>query len=265
MVKINEVAEFDGIRAEMYEQAISKFPDARTMDIEAMSRLLDPRSGEKILGFGEGNGYFCTAIAQAVGEQGHYLVTDPSEDQLNNLKKNCQAHQVEVQANGVENLIVQNNYFDKAWSFGAYHHCPEQIEGMKRVYDSLKSGGTLVLCDVFQGSELARHFDETVARYCITGHEVKFLSNEFARTLCHLAGFADDKVELISLPQKWRFDSKKDLGEFIYKLHAMTLYDGHEEEKINRTIESCERLLGVSYKNGKYELNWPMQAIIATK
>jgi len=72
-------------------------------------------------------------------------------------------------------------------------------------------------------------------------------------------------VKIVDLPQKWVFDSEKDMGTFIYKLHAMTLLPGNKEEKIKQTIEGCKNILGVKKNGNKIILNWPMKAIIAKK
>jgi len=263
-MKIN-ISEFDGERAKLYEKAITEFPNARQMDIETMHRFLNPQKGERILGFGEGNGYFCRDIAKAVGPKGYYLVTDPSKDQLENLKKRINLSQLEIKVMSAEGLDVSLGFFDKVWSFGAFHHVSNQTEAMKKIYDSLRSGGTAVICDVFQGTDLSKHFDTQVARYCVTGHEVKFLSEEFARTLCYLAGFDENKVEIIDIPQKWMFYSEKEIGQFIHDLHAMTLMEGTEKERVNKTLEGCRKILGIEIKCGRYYLNWPMKAIKVVK
>jgi arsenite methyltransferase len=258
-------SEFDGLRALLYEKALAEQPFARTQDIEVMYRLLDPQKGERILGFGEGNGYFARDICEAVGMEGYYLVTDPSIDQLNNLKRRVDFSQMEVKVMSIEGLEVNEEDFDKVWSFGAFHHVPEQEEAMKRIYKSLRPGGKLVLCDVFQVSNLAKHFDSTVARYCVTGHEVKFLSDDFAKTICYKAGFQKVKVEIEPLDFQWRFDTEKDLGQFIHDLHAMTLMPGTEEERYVEIYDSCRNILGVEKRDGKIYLNWPMKALIAEK
>jgi arsenite methyltransferase len=255
--------EFVGLRAKLYEQAIVKYPLARFGDIKAMFEYLDPRKDEKILGLGEGNGYFCSSIAKAVGEEGVYLVTDPSKDQLANLEKRTISAQVKTKISSIEELNLDDSFFDKAWTFGAFHHCYDQTKSMKTIYQALKNGGKLVLCDVFQNSLLAKHFDTIVARYCVTGHEVKFLSEGFAKTLCDLAGFKE--TEIMDLPLIWRFQSEKDMGDFIYKLHALTNLPGVKEEKIAKTITSCYDILGVKKVENCYELNWPMKVLIAIK
>lgn len=257
--------EFSGVRAKLYDEALEKYPLAREEDIQLMEKYLNPQKGEHILGFGEGNGFFCKVIAESVGSTGNYLVTDPSPDQLNNLKSKMSYSWVDVKEIGAEELNVVPRSFDKAWSFGALHHCQNQTLSVKQIYDSLRYGGKAIICDVFQGSALAKHFDVQVARYCVTGHEVKFLSDEFAKSLCFLAGFEDTKVKIVEINPKWKFESEEALGEFVYKLHAMTKLPGNLKEKINETIDGCKKILGVEYKDGMYNLNWPMKMIIAEK
>lgn len=257
--------EFKGIRAELYEEALIEYPLARMMDIEIMYRNLNPAIGDKILGFGEGNGYFCSSIASSIGVNGKYLITDPSIEQLKNLKKRVNFSQIEIKQISAEEIDVANDSFDKVWSFGAFHHCSNQTEAMKKIYSSLKKGGKAVICDVFQGSPLARHFDSFVARYCISGHEVKFLSEEFARTICLLAGFKENNIKIIDLPIKWYFDSEEAVGDFIYKLHALTFITGSKSQKIKKVYASCFDLLGINKIDNKYELNWPMKVIVAIK
>jgi ubiquinone/menaquinone biosynthesis C-methylase UbiE len=258
-------AAFVGLRSKLYTEALEEYPNVRKEDIQFMYRYLNPQAGNYILGFSEGNGYFCQAIAEAVGIHGDYLVTDPSQDQLDSLLKKSPPLQVKVRRMAVEELEVTPNLFDKVWSFGGFHHCLDQTEAMKRIYKALKPGGQAVIADVFQGSLLAKHFDMQVARYCETGHEVKFLSEEFARTICYLAGFQDEKVEIVDLPQVWYFNKEHDIGKFIYKFHAMTNLMGTESEKIKQVFEGCKEILGIKYREGMYELNWPMKALIATK
>ncbi len=259
-------AEFSRERAKLYEEALKEYPLARAMDIQSMFKHLRPKSGDNILGIGEGNGYFCQSIVYAVGGEGKYTVTDPSQYQLSNLKNRVNVSQLEVLTSGAEEIPLRKGSYDKVWSFGAFHHCSNQTEAMKRIYGSLKSGGTAVICDVFQGSKLAEHFDSQVAQYCNTGHEVKFLSDAFAQTLCKLAGFKEHYVNIESLPQEWVFQSPLDLGRFIYKLHAMTFLPGDETKKYQATLEGCKKILGVTKNSlSQYVLNWPMKVLTATK
>ena len=258
--------EFAGLRAQLFREALAEYPNARRDDYYLMHRYLDPQPGDRVLGFGEGSGYFCGAIAKAVGPTGRYLITDPSPELMCSLPASVeQLPQVKVTISPVEELDIEAESFDKAWACGAFHHSPNQTEALKRVHKALTPGGRLVLFDVFQGTPLARHFDDCVARYCATGHEVKFMSEEFARALCFLAGFSDANVEIVDIPHRLCFASELDMGKFIYKMHAMTLFPGTLEERIQETVKGVKRHLTVDREGELYVLHFDQKAIIARK
>jgi hypothetical protein len=85
MIIEKKMAEFSNKRAEMYNNAMKLFPNARSMDINVMNTYLNPQKGDKILGIGEGNGFFVPAILTEIGTKGIFTVTDPSNDQLDLL------------------------------------------------------------------------------------------------------------------------------------------------------------------------------------
>ncbi|HEY6729264.1 MAG TPA: methyltransferase domain-containing protein [Polyangiaceae bacterium] len=258
--------EFAGLRAQLFREALAEYPNARRDDYYLMRKYLDPQPGDRVLGFGEGSGYFCGTIAKAVGPTGRYLITDPSPELVCSLPESVERlPQVQVTISPVEQLDIDAESFDKAWACGAFHHCPNQTEAFKRVYQVLRPGGRLVLFDVFQGTPLARHFDDCVARYCVTGHEVKFMSEEFARALCFLAGFPDANVEIVDVPHRLCFATEWDMGKFVYKMHAMTLFPGTLEERIQATVNGVKRHLTVERDGDGYVLHFDQKGIIARK
>lgn len=115
----------------------------------------------------------------------------------------------------------------------------------------------MIIGDVFAGSKLAQHFDDKVAKYCVTGHEVSFLSREYTESLCQLVGF--QKPEFFDFDARWEFERKEDIGNFLYKLHAMTKTTPEE------CLHGAEEILGVSEKEGKFYLSWPMTMVIIKK
>ena len=260
------VAEFDGLRAKLYQEALDEFLDTREEDIKYMKKFLAPKNSDKILGIGEGNGFFVKNILDLIGIKGEFVVTDPSVDQLENLEKKYKTKTLKIILNKAENLNLKKNYFDKVWSFGAFHHCLNQERAMKNIFKFLKPKGKLVLCDVFRETPLSEHFDKFVAKYCFCGHDVKFLGETYARTILEKAGFKKENIEILDLPIKWKFKKRNDIGKFIYKLHAMTLIEGKtKEKKYENVLKGCEEILGIKKINDFYELNWPMKIIIARK
>lgn len=258
--------EFAGLRAQLFREALAEYPNARRDDYYLMRKFLDPQPGDQVLGFGEGSGYFCGAIAKGVGPTGRYLITDPSPELVCSLPEAVERlPQVKVTISPVEQLDIESESFDKAWACGAFHHCPNQTDAFRRVFQALKPGGRLVVFDVFQGTPLARHFDASVARYCATGHEVKFMSEEFARTLCFLAGFPDKNVEIVDVPHRLCFASEWDMGKFIYKMHAMTLFPGTLDERIQATVDGIKAHLTVERDGDGVVLHFDQKGIIAHK
>lgn len=250
------MAEFDGIRARLYKEALEEYPEARKGDLNDMKKFLAPKAGENILEVGAGNGLFSGEIADLILPDGELIVSDPSSDQLEGIKKLNKSN-IKVIQGGADQLNLTENYFDAIWSFGAFHHCFNKQKSFENFYTALKPGGRLVIGDVFTGSDLAKHFDDKVAKYCVTGHEVSFLSKEYAESLCFLSDF--QVPSLVDFNSEWEFDSRESLGVFLYKLHAMTKITPAE------CLKGAEEILGAEQREGKVYLNWPMTFLITKK
>ncbi|MEK7135990.1 MAG: class I SAM-dependent methyltransferase [Patescibacteria group bacterium] len=250
------MAEFDGIRAKLYAEALTDFPQAREGDIELMKKYLCPNPREVILEVGAGNGLFSGVIADALLPEGRLIVTDPSSEQLHGVA-DLNRSNIEIRTEGTDTLILDENSVGAIWSFGAMHHVFNKTTSFKNFFRCLKSGGRIVISDVFSGSTLAKHFDDRVAKFCATGHEVVFWSREYAESLCFLTGFG--KPEFHDFNAKWVFNKKEDIGVFLYKLHAMTKTT--EEE----CLSGAEKILGIAEEGGKFYLNWPMTMMIIKK
>jgi SAM-dependent methyltransferase len=264
--KKNVGYEFTGARAELFKQALNEYPNARRDDFDLMRKHLAPEPGDNILGFGEGSGHFCRTIAEAVGVSGKYVITEPSPELFCNIPQAVlDLPQVFTEITAVENIDFPSGSFDKAWACGAFHHCTNQTRAISQIFRALKPGGKMVIFDIFHGTPLARHFDTCVARYCETGHEVKFMSEEFARTLCFLAGFDDSKVTLVDVPHRLCFDSLWDMGNFIYKMHALTRLRGTPEQRIAKVIASLKDHLTIVVEGDRYVLHFDQRGLIAIK
>lgn len=248
--------EFDGIRARLYKECLQDFPNAREQDIKIMKKYFSPKSGERVLEVGAGSGLFSNHIAEIIGKKGRLIVSDPSLDQLEEIKKLKKKNIDTIQfvQFGSENVDLEKEKVDGIWSFGAFHHVKQKVKAFENYARVLKKDGRLVIADVFQGSKLAKHFDNMVAKYCITGHEVSFLSREFADSLCFLCKF--EKPIFYDLNIQWKFKEKKEIGEFLYKLHAMT------RTSQENCLKGAEEILGIKRKGDFYYLNWPMTILI---
>ena len=245
--------EFSGIRSKLYRECLKEFPNARDEDIDVMKKYLAPKNTETILEVGAGSGFFSGILADLVEK---LIVSDPSEEQLQEVK-NLNKKNIKIVVRGADNLNLKKETADAIWSFGAMHHCFNKTKSFQNFFQVLKKDGRLILADVYHGSKLARHFDVQVAKFCITGHEVAFWTNEFAESLCFLAGF--EKPQIYDLDIKWKFKTKEEIGVFLYKIHAMT------KTTPEKCLRGAEEILGIKQKNDLYCLNWPMKVMISKK
>jgi arsenite methyltransferase len=250
------MAEFDGERSKLYNEALKEYPNARKQDIEVMQRYLAPKKGETILEVGAGSGFFSGHIADILGNNGKLIVSDPSSGQLESIK-DLNRGNIEVSQKGAEDINLEDNIIDAIWSFGAMHHCFNKERALEKFRKVLKNKGRIVICDVFEGSKLAEHFDKKVDEYCITGHNVEFWTEKIVKdNFNKLFANIDYTLSMPELNIKWIFKTEEDIGKFLYKLHGMT----KTTPKV--CLEGARKILGIKKVKDKYELNWPMKAII---
>jgi len=244
--------EFYGIRSKFYKEILREFPDAREKDIETMKKFLSPKKGERILEIGSGSGFFSKHISDMIGDKGRLIASDPSSDQLEGVKKLKRKNIDIIQfvQFGSEKVNLEKDKVDAIWSFGAMHHMLQKSKSFANMKRILKKNGRIVICDVFSNSKLAKHFDDKVAKFCITGHEAIFWTKEYVESLCYDHGFAKPKFYDINM--QWKFKKKSDVGVFLYKIHAMT------KTTAENCLKGAEEILGIAKKGNFYYLNWPM-------
>lgn len=250
-----ETKEFIGQRAQLYTEVLKEFPNARAEEIKLNMSYLKPQKGEKILEIGAGSGLYSKVLADLIGSNGELVATDPSRDQLENIQTFNKPNIRIVEAGAdklLESPVLANEKgtFNAIWSLGAFHHCPDKSQAFCNFNQMLKAGGRILICDVFSGSSLAKYFDEEVARFSMTGHEVAFLTEGFSRSLCYLFGFTDPVFH--ELDYHWHFKTKQDLGLFMYKLHGMSKTTPEE------CLKKVEEFMEVECKDDSYILHVPL-------
>jgi len=243
--------EFSGKRSATYRDALAGYAEAWRADIACMERFLTPQPGERILEIGAGNGYFSRAIAQRIGPDGLLVASDPSVDQLSALGLEDEYDAIRVVPAAADTLAIPYYDFDAIWSRGAIHHVLDKTSAFARFADVVRPGGRLVIADIFAGTRLARYFDSFIARSCCTGHEVAFLSREFAESLCALTGWGRPAFHEVITP--WEFAERDDIGRFLHLLFA-----AKDEYSPQDCLEAADRFLSVTPTASGWALMWPM-------
>lgn len=253
-----KTVEFSGRRSSTYRDALTTYAGAWHSDIACMHRFLDPKPGEKILEIGAGNGYFSLAIAKRLGPKGLLIATDPSGDQLSAIEADAEHGNIKVVRTSAEEADTGHRDFDAVWSRGAIHHVADKTAAFRRFSECVRPGGRLVIADVFAGTQLARYFDSVIARTCCTGHEVAFLSREFAESLCALTGWNTPSFHDITTP--WEFERREDIGHFLH-----LLFSARESYTPEACLDAAGRFLSVTPTSSGWALMWPMTILVTTR
>lgn len=250
--------EFIGKRSSDYRDALSHYADAWLPDIACMKRFLHPAPGERVLEVGAGNGYFSAAIADCLGPEGLLVASDPSTDQLSGLEAASKHGNIRVVPASADTLDINFSGFDAIWSRGAIHHVADKTSAFTRFAELTRPGGRLAIADIFAGTALARYFDSFIARSCSTGHEVAFLSHEFAESLCALTGWGEPVFHEVITP--WEFKKREDIGRFL-----QLLFSAKPDYSAQDCFDAADKHLSVSETASGWALMWPMTVMTSVR
>lgn len=243
------VQEFDR-RAGEYLAAFASCPFARQMDRERILSWLCPLQDETVVDIASGNGYLALGIAPHCKK---VYVADISERQLENFPKlkiilTEHPENIETILTNV-NIPLPDSSVDAIYTCGGFHHVKDHHNLLGDCHRILKVNGRLLVCDVAEGSSLAKHFDAFVTRYCKTGHHRSWINPAYFSSLCYRAGFAEPKVKREVID--WTFDRESDIGMFFKFLHGL-------ECSSEKTLEHVKNHFEIENHDGKYHLKWPL-------
>ncbi len=258
--KIEDSEDFN-IRGELYRLALDLAPKARDQDIEYMREWLRVSKNEIGIDIAAGTGFLTHHLAE--WSQSRVYAIDPSEIQLGALKRRCPENRV-VTVHGDLSKAATYRYckeivgtVDYVTSYGGIHHVTDkngvdrQHEMFKNVSQLLKSGGRFIAGDVGAGTALALHFEKSVKKHCLTGHDEKWLSPE----RLHGELLKDTDMEFVRaeiVPIVWNFSGLNEMALFMKALHAYNLTEAE-------IISDLGSILGFHIaEDGCISLNWPM-------
>jgi arsenite methyltransferase len=159
--------------------------------------LADLKKGETVLDLGSGAGIDVFLAANKVGENGHVIGIDMTEEMIKRSEKIAKENgykNVEFRFGEIENLPVKDNTVDVIISNCVINLSPDKLQTFREAFRVLKPSGRLLVSDlVTEGSlpeDIKKSFDAWGA--CIAGALEK---NEYLDTI-KKAGFR--KVEIVS-------------------------------------------------------------------
>jgi len=159
--------------------------------------LADLKEGETVLDLGSGAGIDVFLAANKVGENGHVIGVDMTEEMIKRSEKIAEENgykNVEFRYGEIENLPVEDNTVDVIISNCVINLSPDKLKTFKEAFRVLKPGGRILISDlVTEGTlpdDIKKSFDAWSG--CIAGALEK---NEYLGTIKKV-GFRN--VEIIS-------------------------------------------------------------------
>ncbi|KYK21723.1 arsenite S-adenosylmethyltransferase [Thermoplasmatales archaeon SM1-50] len=159
--------------------------------------LAELKNGEIVLDLGSGAGIDVFLAANKVGESGHVIGVDMTEEMIKRAEKIAEDNNyknVEFRVGEIENLPVKNNTIDVIISNCVINLSPDKLQTFKEAFRVLKSGGRLMVSDLvtegFLPEDIKKSFDAWSE--CVAGALEK---NQYLDTI-KKAGFHN--VEIIS-------------------------------------------------------------------
>jgi arsenite methyltransferase len=155
------------------------------------------QNGEVVLDLGSGAGIDVFLAANKVGETGHVIGVDMTEEMIQRAEKIAKENKytnVEFRLGEIENLPVKDNTVDVIISNCVINLSPDKLQTFKEAFRVLKPGGRLMVSDLVTEGVLPDDVKKSYEAWgaCIAGALEK---NEYLETI-KKAGFHD--VEIIS-------------------------------------------------------------------
>jgi SAM-dependent methyltransferase len=139
------------------DDIVDPLPDAA---VESFAGVANPFSlrplatGEKVLDIGSGGGFDCFVAGRQVGEAGHVVGIDMTEEMLAKSRATAAdmaLTNVEFRKGFVEDMPVEDGWADVVISNGVINLCADKRRVFSEIQRVLKPGGYLQFADIANG------------------------------------------------------------------------------------------------------------------
>ena len=138
-------------------ESVDPLPDAA---VESFAGVANPfvlrklKTGEKVVDAGSGGGFDCFVAAREVGDGGHVIGIDMTEEMLSKSRATAESmnlSNVEFREGLLEDMPVEDGWADVVISNGVINLCANKRQVLSEIQRVLRPGGVLQFADIANG------------------------------------------------------------------------------------------------------------------
>lgn len=235
-------------RGGSYDDAMTRWPLARSEELGFVLDLARPRAGEVLLDVPSGGGYLSDHLPPGVDYR-------PLETSTSFAERG-RRRGLHIVSDDITARTVPHASVDLLVSIAGVHHEPDLRVLLREWHRVLRPGGRMVVADVVDGSAPARFLDDFVGRHNGTGHDAVFLGADLAK-LARDAGLV--VAEVVDGSYHWWFDDEAHLAAYCTALFGLTATDP------GGVLDAVRTGPGIEVTCGRVGLRWGLRALVARR
>lgn len=233
-------------RGRSYDSAMRQFPEARRQEFLNIANKIGREGEFTLLDIPAGGGY----LEKYLGTQCLYHRHEPCSEFGSAQHPHGSSEQLVPTPFNVEQ-------FDVICSLAGLHHVIDKVALFEELHRVAKPNAQLIVCDVAEGSAVAKFLDEFVGEHNSTGHEGFYINSQTEQELLQVGWSIVDSA---ATPVKWQFEHEDAMVQFCTQL-----FDIQDVDR-GAVLGALQQQLGFQRLNNSHvELNWNLHTLTARK
>jgi SAM-dependent methyltransferase len=194
-----------------------EYPHARDAERDTLLDMVALCPGMRVVDIQAAGGYLSDGVFARLGGQVECVCVEPVKALNRRLNKAYR-----VVEDPVDRIVsIASGSVDVVLGLAGLHHSPSPRGTLAEAWRLLKPGAEVAICDVIEGSSVARWLNEYVDQNNPLGHKGKFLVPEWTAGELRRLGFTEVTEEELDVP--WVLPSRQDLARFFKGLFGLAV------------------------------------------